>query len=195
VSRTSLAARGLRTAGFGAARRAAPAPPHAPGARHCRERRGYTLIEILAVVAIIALLAGLVAPRLLRRATQARQEQARVQLERLRAALELYRADHDIYPTTRQGLAALVQRPSLPPRPERYPPGGYVGAEALRDPWGRELSYRCDDDGAGPFVIICWGADGRPGGEGAAADLQVPPPTPAAGLGGSQAARRPVVGR
>jgi general secretion pathway protein G len=100
-----------------------------------------------------------------------RQAVAQTQLEQLGTALDLYRMDNGKYPTTEQGLEALVREPSVEPLPRSYPPGGYLlRPELLADPWGRPFTYQISSD-AERYVLASLGSDGAPGGEGTAADL------------------------
>ncbi len=130
--------------------------------------RGFTLLELVLVVAVMALVAGLIVPRVWGRTEQARRAGARADLEAIAQALELYRLDGGTYPTTGQGLGALVQAPVLPPAPRHWRAGGYLPAVPV-DPWGAPYAYGCDDRGR--FVLRSYGADHAPGGAGAAADV------------------------
>jgi len=131
--------------------------------------RGFTLLELTLVLVIIGLLAVLVVPRLLGRTVQARRTRAAADLEILAQALEGYRIDAGAYPTTAQGLDALVHLPALPPRPPRWRPDGYLPA-LPRDPWGRPYDYACRDGRR--FTLRSLGEDGAPGGDGEAADVE-----------------------
>ncbi len=134
-----------------------------------RGQKGFTLIEIMVVVVILGILAGIVVPRLLDRPEEARRTQAAVQIKSLQEALALYRLDNGFYPTTEQGLQALVSKPQVGRIPNRYRDGGYISRIPL-DPWGNEyvfLSPGIHDE----VDIISYGADGQPGGEGRDADI------------------------
>ena len=131
-------------------------------------RRGFTLLEMTIVLVLIGLVASLVVPRVLGRTTQARRARAVADLQILGQALEGYRLDAGEYPTTAQGLDALVRQPSLPPVPARWRPDGYL-PRLPRDPWGRDYSYACRD--GRHFTLRTLGADGEPGGDGEAADV------------------------
>ncbi len=134
-----------------------------------RARRGFTMLELTLVLVVIGLLAALVVPRVLGRTTQARRARALADLEILAQALEGYRLDAGAYPTTAQGLDALIRVPALPPRPARWRPDGYLPA-LPRDPWGREYQYACSD---GRHVTLrSLGGDGLPGGDGEAGDVE-----------------------
>lgn len=140
--------------------------PQAPaGAR----QQGFTLIEIMVVVVIIGILAAIIAPNILGRADEARVTAAKQGIRTIDSALKLYRLDNFQYPTTDQGLEALVERPTSPPEPRNWKDGGYL--ERLpEDPWGNEYVYLSPGE-RGEFDLYSLGADGQPGGEGLAADI------------------------
>ncbi len=128
-------------------------------------KRGFTLIELLVVILILGLLAGIVGPRLFGSAEDAKQTKARVQIENLSSALKMYRIDSGRYPTTEQGLEALVTQPQSGDIPKKWKKGGYLAKKQIpKDPWGNEyiyLSPGVHDD----FDISSYGDDGTPGGE------------------------------
>jgi general secretion pathway protein G len=131
--------------------------------------RGFTLIEIMVVIVILGVLAALVVPSVLSRTDDARSVAAKSDLAAIRQALKLYRLDNQRYPTTEQGLNALVTRPTDPPSPPNWKPGGYL-EKLPRDPWGHPYQYlnpgiKSDVD------VFTYGADGQPGGTGADADI------------------------
>jgi general secretion pathway protein G len=132
-------------------------------------RRGFTLIEVMVVVVILAILAALVVPKLMGRPDEARVVAARQDISTLMQALRLYRLDNMRYPTTEQGLAALVARPTAAPVPANWKAGGYV--ERLpKDPWGN--AYQFLNPGLrGEIDVFSFGADGAAGGEGLDADI------------------------
>lgn len=132
-------------------------------------QQGFTLIEIMVVVVILGILAGLVVPRLLDRPEQARRTQASVQIKGLEEALALYKLDSGVYPTTDQGLEALVQKPSSAPEPRNYREGGYIKA-IPKDPWGGAYIYFSPGEN-GDFDLSSYGADNAAGGEGDNADI------------------------
>lgn len=134
-------------------------------------RPGLTLIEIMVVVIVLGLLAGLVAPQILGRLTEARTETARTQLELIRVALDSYFLDNGRYPTTAQGLQALRTAPTSGPAPASWR-GPYLRGDVPEDPWGRPYIYRSPGEtNPGSFDLLTLGADGQPGGEGEDADL------------------------
>jgi general secretion pathway protein G len=123
----------------------------------------------MVVVAILAVLAALIVPRIMSRPDEARVVAARQDISSLLQALRLYRLDNLRYPTTEQGLAALVNRPTLPPEPSNWKAGGYI--ERLpRDPWGHPYQY-LSPGLRGEIDVFSFGADGVAGGEGFDADI------------------------
>ena len=143
-------------------------PQSHPPAR--RKDAGVTLIEMMVVLVIIAVVAALIVPNVIGRPDQARATVARTDIRTIASALELYRLDNRTYPTTAQGLAALVERPISPPEPPNWVEGGYLQQVPL-DPWGNAYGYRSPgEDGA--FDLLSLGADGQPGGDGSAADIR-----------------------
>ncbi len=134
--------------------------PHA-----VKNHRGFTLIELMVVIVILGILAGLIVPRIMGRPEQAKQVKARMQIESISTALKLYKLDNGSYPTTEQGLQALVEQSSSGDVPKNWRKGGYLEKGKLpKDPWGNEFLYLSPgihDD----FDIIAYGADGVPGGE------------------------------
>lgn len=129
--------------------------------------RGFTLLEIMVVVFIIGLLATLVAPKVLGRADEARRTKAIADMKGIEQALNLYRLDSGAYPTTEQGLEALVHRPDRPPVPRAWNPNGYLERVPV-DPWGNAYVYVASGD---RYTLRSYGADGADGGEGKFADL------------------------
>jgi general secretion pathway protein G len=134
-------------------------------------RSGFTLIELMVVIVIIGLLAALVAPRLMSRADEARVTEAKIQIKNLETALRLYKNDNGFYPSTEQGLEALVSPPSDGQVPENYRTGGYLEKKSLpSDPWGNRYIYLSPGQ-QGEYDIISLGADGQEGGSGNDADI------------------------
>lgn len=132
-----------------------------------RNARGFTLIEILVVVVIIGILGAVIVPNLLGRPDQARITAAESDLRSLSNALDLYRLDNFNYPSTDQGLEALVTKPSGFPEPKNYNPDGYIKKIPI-DPWGSPYVYERTEVG---FNLLSLGADGAEGGEGLNADI------------------------
>ena len=134
-----------------------------------RVRAGFTLIEIMVVVVILGILAALIVPRVLSRPDEARITAAKQDVAAIGQALRLYKLDNLAYPTTDQGLQALVVKPAAAPVPPNWKPGGYV--ERLpKDPWGHDYRYLNPGQRA-EIDIYSLGADGEPGGEGNNADI------------------------
>ena len=131
--------------------------------------RGFTLIEIMVVVVIMGVLAALVVPRLMGRTDDARILAARQDIATLMQALKLYRLDNQRYPSTEQGLQALVTRPTMAPVPPNWKTGGYLD-RLNRDPWGNPYQYLSPGT-RGEVDIFSYGADGKPGGTGNDADI------------------------
>ena len=140
-----------------------PSRPAVPSPHH---RAGFTLIELLLVITIIGVLAALVVPRYASRAEQARVAAARADITgNLAAALELYELDNGAYPSTTQGLTALIELPSVPPLPANWN-GPYVRGRSLDDPWGHAYEYRSPGTEPGyDYEIVSHGPDGAPGGD------------------------------
>ncbi|MFT6531921.1 MAG: general secretion pathway protein G [Limimaricola cinnabarinus] len=130
---------------------------------------GVTLIEMMVVLVIIALVAAMIVPNVIGRPDEARVAVARTDIRAIGSALELYRLDNRTYPTSSQGLDALVKEPVAPPQPPNWAAGGYLGAVPV-DPWGNAYTYRSPGD-TGGFDLISLGADAQPGGDGANADI------------------------
>lgn len=132
-------------------------------------RRGFTLIEIMVVVVILAILAALIVPKIMSRPDEARVVAARQDISTIMQALRLYRLDNLRYPTSDQGLAALVKPPTLAPVPQNWKTGGYL--ERLpKDPWGNLYQY-LNPGLRGEIDVFSFGADGIAGGEGIDADI------------------------
>ncbi len=136
-----------------------------------RGRRGFTLIELMVVIVILGILAGLIIPRIMGRPDEARQAKARIMIEGIETALKLYRLDNGFYPTTDQGLRALVEASTIPPVPRSWREGGYLEkGKVPKDPWGNDFVYLCPG-AQGEFDLLSYGADGQAGGEGKNKDI------------------------
>lgn len=133
-------------------------------------QRGFTLIEIMVVVVILGILAAVVVPRVLDRPAQARRTKAAADIKGIESALGMFKLDNGFFPSTDQGLKALVDKPETGRTPKRYPPGAYLKKVPI-DPWGNEYAYLspgANDD----YEIVSYGADGEPGGEDEDADIK-----------------------
>ncbi len=134
---------------------------------------GFTLIELMAVIVILSLVMVVVAVNVADRIEWARVETTKLRMRLVGNGLEMYRVENALYPTTEQGLTALVERPEAKPAPRVYPASGYLGdREALNDGWSRPLGYESPGVRR-PRSYDLWslGSDARPGGEGPSADL------------------------
>jgi len=136
-----------------------------------RGEAGFTLIEVVVVIIILGLLASIVVPRIVGRTDTAKRTAAEVTIKQLESALKLYRADNGFYPTTDQGLDALVTQPTTTPTPLRYAAEGYLD-KVPTDPWGNQYIYLSPGVHNPDYDIESYGADGEDGGEGAFADIE-----------------------
>jgi general secretion pathway protein G len=139
-------------------------------ARLIFNRSGFTLIEIMVVIIILGILVGLIVPRFMEKPEKARIVKAQMQIESISTALKEYKLDSGDYPTTEQGLEALVEKPSIGKIPRKYPEKGYL-QKIPKDPWGNDYVYISPGE-HGDFDLISYGADGEEGGEGRDADVQ-----------------------
>lgn len=133
--------------------------------------QGFTLIEIMVVMVILGLLVAIVAPNIMGRSDQAKVTVAETQLSNIANALDLYRLDNSHYPSTQQGLEALVSKPSGSPEPKNWNPDGYLKS-VPEDPWGAVYQY-VSPGVEGPYDLYSYGSDGQEGGDGDAADISV----------------------
>jgi general secretion pathway protein G len=139
-------------------------------ARARRRQSGVTLIELLVVLTIIGFLSALVVINVLPELDKSAVKKAQSDIVTLENALDQYRLDMMTYPTTEEGLAALMQLPAGSTRASQYRPGGYIRQSGLRDPWDNPYQYRFPGE-HGAFDIYSLGADKAPGGEGVNADI------------------------
>lgn len=147
---------------------AAPTPERPVAGRRRREA-GFSLLELMVVVVILSILALVIVPRVIDRPDQARAARAQTDMAAIASAVKLYRLDNFRYPTTEQGLAALVTRPGSDPVPPNWAENGYID-RLPKDPWGRPYLY-LSPGVHGEFDIFTYGADGVAGGSGADADI------------------------
>lgn len=136
--------------------------------KNTRKHHGFTLLEIIVVVAIIAILAAYIAPKVAGRVDDARISKAKSDIRVLESSLELYKLDNFVYPSTDQGLVALVNKPSGD-NAKNWRDGGYI-KKLTKDPWGNEYRYVFPGTN-GEFDVFSLGADAAVGGEGEAADI------------------------
>jgi general secretion pathway protein G len=139
-----------------------PCPAH--------NQSGFTLIEIMVVVVILGILAGIVIPKLLDRPEDARRTKAAVQIKGIEEALALYKLDNGLFPSTDQGLSALVTKPESGRIPMKYREGGYMKKIPM-DPWSGDYIYLSPGLN-GDYDLLSNGSDGEPGGEGKDADVK-----------------------
>ena len=140
--------------------------PHCP-----RRARGFTLIEIMVVVVIMGIMAALVVPKLMGRADDARITAAKADISTLMSALKLYKLDNQRYPTTEQGLQALIVKPTSGPTSNGWKTGGYT-EKLPKDPWGNPYQY-LSPGLHGEVDVFSYGPEGQPGGSGAGTDTTI----------------------
>ncbi len=135
----------------------------------CSRHGGFTLMEILIVVVILSILAIMVVPQFMDQPDKARVARAKADIQALQTALAMYKLDNFRYPSTAQGLQALVSKPAGQPEARNWKPGGYL-QQLPNDPWGNPYQY-LNPGTHGEIDIYSFGADGQPGGEGVDADI------------------------
>jgi len=137
-----------------------------------KESRGFTLIELMVVIVILSLLAVLVGPKLIGRSDDAKIADAKVQIRNLETGLKLYKLDSGNFPSTEQGLQALVAKPTTGKIPNNYKAEGYLENKNVpKDPWGNDYVYLSPGE-HGEYDLYSFGADGVRGGEGKNADIE-----------------------
>lgn len=133
--------------------------------------RGFTLIEIMVVITILGILAALIVPRVVGRTDDARITAAKTDISGILQALKVYRLDNGRYPTTEQGLRALLEKPGIEPVPNNWKQGGYLDRSSTpKDPWGKEYMY-LNPGLRGEIDVFSFGRDGQSGGDGPDADI------------------------
>lgn len=135
------------------------------------DERGFTLIEIMVVMVILGILAGLIVPRIMDRPEEARRTKAAIQIQSIEQALKLYKLDNGKYPSTEQGLQALIEPPSVGRLAKKWKEGGYLDkGKVPKDPWDNEYVYIAPGL-HGDFDLMSYGPDGEPGGVDGDADI------------------------
>ncbi len=135
------------------------------------DNSGFTFIELMVVIVILGILAMVIAPNFMDAPDEARQNKAKIDIKAIESALKLYKLDNGVYPSTEQGLQALVSPPEAGVLPKKWRKGGYLEKTNLpKDPWGNEFVY-LSPGANGSFDLISYGSDGAPGGEDAAKDI------------------------
>ena len=143
---------------------------------------GFTLIELMIVIVIIGILATLLIPRIMERPEEARRVKAKADIKTIESALKLYKIDTGNYPTTEQGIEALIRKPDTSPVPKKWREGGYLEGDSVpKDPWGNPYYYTASSSSGGTsgtlgtsgrdYEIVSYGHDGQPGGTGRDADI------------------------
>jgi len=137
-----------------------------------KDSRGFTLIELMVVIVILSLLAVLVGPKIIGRSDDAKVADAKVQIRNIETALKLYKLDSGNFPSTEQGLQALVAKPTTGKIPNNYKAEGYLESKNVpTDPWGNDYIYLSPGE-HGDYDLSSYGADGARGGEGKDADIE-----------------------
>lgn len=133
---------------------------------------GFTLIELMVVIVILGILAGLILPRIMGRPAEAKQLKAKIQIQSLETALKLYKLDNGVFPTTEQGLMALVEQPQVGVIPKKWRQGGYLEkGKVPKDPWENDFIY-ISPGIHGEYDLVSYGGDGVPDGEGENQDIK-----------------------
>lgn len=137
------------------------------------KNRGFTLLELLVVIVILGILATFVGSKIMGKPDEARVTAAKTQIQSLEGALNMYRLDNGEYPSTEQGLKALVEKPSVGNVPKKWRDGGYLDKPRVpKDPWSTDYVYMCPGmKNTNGFDLFSYGADSQPGGEGKDADI------------------------
>jgi general secretion pathway protein G len=135
------------------------------------DSRGFTLIELMVVVIILGILALYIGPKIMGEPEKAKRVKAKMDIASLETALKMYKLDTGLYPTTEQGLQALIEKPETGTIPKKWREGGYLEkGKVPKDPWGNEFVYLAPGL-HGDFDLISYGIDGVPGGEGDNQDI------------------------
>lgn len=137
-----------------------------------QDRSGFTLIELMIVIVIVGILATLLIPRIMERPEEARRVKAKMDIRTIESALKLYKIDSGEYPTTEQGLEALINKPDTAPVPMKWRDGGYLDGNSVpKDPWGNPYNYTSPTQDGKDYEITSYGRTGQPGGTGRDAEI------------------------
>ncbi len=137
-----------------------------------KNQSGFTLIELMVVILILGILAAVVAPRIIGRADEAKVVEAKIQIKNFETALKLYKIDNGVYPSTEQGLDALIEKPAVGVIPKKWRESGYLEKKKIpADSWGNPYIY-ISPGVHGDYDIVSYGADGVRGGEGFDKDIE-----------------------
>ena len=139
--------------------------------QYLNDNRGFTLIEIMVVIVILSLLAVLVTPKIINRVDDAKVTSTKVQIKDITSGLNLYKLDSGSFPSTEQGLEALISKPTTGTIPRNWKEGGYLDSKSIpKDSWGNPYLYLSPGE-HGDYDLCSLGADGTKGGEGKNADI------------------------
>lgn len=142
-----------------------------PPCENRQNQKGFSLVELLVALAILAMISAIVVINVLPARDKAAVDTARIDIGVIESALDQYRLDMLNYPSTQQGISALVTLPADARNAGSYRPGGYLRGELPTDPWGNPYQYRFPGERGGAYDLFSFGADGEPGGEGLNADI------------------------
>jgi len=135
-------------------------------------KSGFTTLELMIVIVIIGIITAVSIPRLMKMLDTGKVTACKKAVEQITVQLEVYNMHNQTYPTTEQGLKALVEPATIDPVPANFQEGGYLSNKDLKDPWGHDFIYRSPGDSSRNFEILSYGSDGKEGGTGNAADIK-----------------------
>jgi general secretion pathway protein G len=137
-----------------------------------KNSEGFTLIELMIVIVIIGIFAAILVPRIMDSPEQAKRAKAKMEVKGIESALKIYKLDNGFYPTTEQGLEALIKKPDTSPVPNKWKEGGYLeGSTVPKDPWDNPYYYTSPGPEGKDYEIVSYGQDKEPGGTGRDADI------------------------